>query len=173
MGLFDVFKKGKKEEDPQRQERPKTAAGMYTFVVQDIFTLKSQGSVVVGVVEGDTIRVGDPVYVVKRGKQFLQAVVTAMENPVNGRMNEASPKTNVALMFRELASAELEKGDVVCNVRPTFSYENGEINPRLQGLMAERSHTIIKNLEEYIQEEIALYGQEEGVKGGAEVPRKS
>lgn len=187
MGLFDVFKRGKREEGPQKSGKPEMtgkpgmAAGMYTFVVQDIFTIKGQGSVVVGVVEGDTIRVGDSVYVVKRGKQFLQAVVTAMENPVNGRMKEASPGTNVALMFRDLSAPELEKGDVICNVRPAFSYGNGEVNPRLQGLVAERSHTIINNLEEYIQEELALYGQgkpmqggvEAGFEGGAELPRRS
>lgn len=180
MGLLDVLKKGKREDGPQKSEKPGTAAGMFTFVVQDIFTIRGQGSVVVGVVEGDTIRVGDSVYVAKRGKKFLQAVVTAMENPVNGRMREASPGTNVALMFRDLPSSKLEKGDVICNVRPAFSYGNGEVNPRLQGLVAERNHTIIRNLEDYIREEMALYGQGEpvqggegeNVKGGAELSRR-
>lgn len=172
----------KKQESPKEQDgsqKQDSGQKMYTFVVQDVFTIKSQGCVVVGMVEGDTIRVGDPVYIIKRGKRFLQSTVTAMENPVNGRMKEAPPKVNVALMFRDIPSSEFEKGDVICNVRPAFAYKDGEVNPRLQGLLAERNHTTFKNLEDYIQEEMALYGQEkqvqdrngEGTKGGAELPR--
>jgi translation elongation factor EF-1alpha len=180
MELLNWIRGKKKQENTKEQEEfPKqdTAPGMYTFVVQDIFTIKSQGCVVVGMVEGDTIRVGDPVYIVKRNKRFLQSTVTAMENPVNGRMKEAPPKVNVALMFRDISSSELEKGDVICNVKPTFAYKDGEVNPRLQGLLAEKNHTILKNLEDYIQEEMALYRRPESAcaagekKGGAELPR--
>ena len=158
MELLNWIRGKKKQDSAQNQD---TRQKMYTFVVQDIFTIKSQGCVVVGMVEGDTIRVGDPVYIVKRGKRFLQSTVTAMENPVNGRMKEAPPKVNVALMFRDISSSELEKGDVICNVKPTFVYKDGEVNPRLQGLLAERNHTILKNLEEYIQEEMTLYREPE------------
>jgi Translation elongation factor EF-1alpha (GTPase) len=180
MELLNWIRGKKKQENTKEQEgSPKqdTAPRMYTFVVQDIFTIKSQGCVVVGMVEGDTIRVGDPVYIVKRNKRFLQSTVTAMENPVNGRMKEAPPKVNVALMFRDISSSELEKGDVICNVKPTFAYKDGEVNPRLQGLLAEKNHTILKNLEDYIQEEMALYRRPESAcaagekKGGAELPR--
>ncbi len=174
MELLNWIRGKKKQDSAQNQD---TRQKMYTFVVQDIFTIKSQGCVVVGMVEGDTIRVGDPVYIVKRGKRFLQSTVTAMENPVNERMKEAPPKVNVALMFRDISSSELEKGDVICNVKPTFVYKDGEVNPRLQGLLAERNHTILKNLEEYIQEEMTLYREPETAcaareeKGGAELPR--
>ena len=180
MELLNWIRGKKKQENTKEQEgSPKqdTDPQMYTFVVQDIFTIKSQGCVVVGMVEGDTIRVGDPVYIVKRNKRFLQSTVTAMENPVNGRMKEAPPKVNVALMFRDISSSELEKGDVICNVKPTFAYKDGEVNPRLQGLLAEKNHTILKNLEDYIQEEMALYRRPESAcaagekKGGAELPR--
>ena len=60
MELLNWIRGKKKQENTKEQEEfPKqdTAPGMYTFVVQDIFTIKSQGCVVVGMVEGDTIRV--------------------------------------------------------------------------------------------------------------------
>ena len=136
MGLLDWMKGNKK------QKR------LYTFVIQDIFTIKSQGCVVVGVVKTNPIHVGDLVYIIKRNKKFLEAVVSAME-----------------------------KGDVISNQRPTFSYQNEQENPRLRGLVAERGYTILENLEGYIEEEMALYRKQgttcdmEEKKGGAELPR--
>ena len=164
MGLLDWMKGNKK------QER------LYTFVIQDIFTIKSQGCVVVGVVKTNPIHVGDLVYIIKRNKKFLEAVVSAMEVP-GKRMEEAPPGTNVALMFRDVSSSDLEKGDVISNQRPTFSYQNEQENPRLRGLVAERGYTILENLEGYIEEEMALYRKQETTcemekkKGGAELPR--
>ncbi len=158
MGLWDVLKRDKKKAEGKKGQQP------FTYVVQDIFTLKSQGTVVVGVVKGGPVHVGDPVYILKRRRQFLQA--------------EALPGANVALMFREVCPSQLEKGDVVSNLPPSPSYGDGWENPRLRGLLAERGYTILENLEGYIREEIDLYPKvetgpgEEPEKGGAELPHK-
>ncbi len=171
MGLWDVLKRDKKKAEGKKGQQP------FTYVVQDIFTLKSQGTVVVGVVKGGPVHVGDPVYILKRRRQFLQAVVAAIEKP-GGRMEEALPGANVALMFREVCPSQLEKGDVVSNLPPSPSYGDGWENPRLRGLLADRGYTILENLEGYIREEIDLYPKvetgpgEEPEKGGAELPHK-
>lgn len=173
MGLLDFLKGNKKQDTPKAQGAEEQR---YTFVVQDIFTIKGQGSVVVGVARSNSIHVGDSVYIIKRNKRFLEAVVTAIEVP-GTRMEEAPPDFNVALMFRDLPSDQLEKGDVISNQRPSFSYGDSQENPRLRGLLAERGSTLLPELEGYIQEETDLYTREEAAcaegdkKGGAELPR--
>ncbi len=163
MGLFDRFKKNGKENAVHTGQQEKTgnrqqAKGMYTFVVQDIFSIKNHGTVVVGVVEGDTIRVGDAVYIIGREKKMMRGTVAGIENPSQGSMQEAAPGANVALMFREIDAKEFAKADVISNAAPMFEADVNKpvVNPRLKGLLLERDHTIIEDLTGNILEEVAV-----------------
>lgn len=163
MGLFDRFKKSAKENAAQTGQQEEAAnrqqtKGMYSFVVQEIFSIKNHGTVVVGVVEGDTIRVGDAVYIIGREKKLMKGTVAGIENPSQGRMQEAVPGANVALMFREIDAMEFAKADVISNVEPMFEVDVNKpvVNPRLKGLLAERNHTTIEGLTGYILKELAV-----------------
>lgn len=83
---------------------------MYTMVIQDIFTIKTAGCVVVGMVDGDTIHVGDSVYIISRGAKMTATRIEGMENPSQGKMQTATPVSN-AIVFSFENYAEIIQKD--------------------------------------------------------------
>src|SRR5262245_30634004 len=78
------------------------------MTVEDVFFIRGRGLVATGRVEAGTVRVGEPVY-----------VNASMRLPVDGiemfrkTLDSASEGDNVGLLFKGLAKADVNPGDVI------------------------------------------------------------
>jgi len=123
MGLFSKF--GKKEKGVP-SGKP-SEIHMYTMVVQDIFPLKIPGCVVVGMVDGDTIHVGDQVYIISRGGKVTATRIEGMENLFQKRIQTAAPGSNVSILLAGVDASQINKGDVISNV---MAQQQVDVNKR-------------------------------------------
>lgn len=164
MGLFDKFGKKNKTDQVKQTEPVKNASvekptsfNMYTMVIQDIFSIKTAGCVVVGLVYGGTMRVGDKAYVISREGKMLSTQIGSIENPSQGKMTEAGPGSNVGILLNGLESGQLQKGDVISNFMAQKQVDVNQpvVNPRLKGLLAEMKVNKNEDLTNLLFEEIA------------------
>ncbi|WP_027624463.1 hypothetical protein [Clostridium lundense] len=91
------------------------ASSIYTFYIEDIFTIKTVGCIVVGIVKGADIRVGDEVYIIDTNGNRLQSKVMGMENPRVGKMNIAPVGSNVGILLSDIEAKDLNRGDILTN----------------------------------------------------------
>ncbi|MBP3458128.1 MAG: enhanced serine sensitivity protein SseB C-terminal domain-containing protein [Lachnospiraceae bacterium] len=160
MGLFSKF--GKKENE--EKEKKETPAGkpmeshMYTMVIQDIFTIKTAGCIVVGMVNDHTIHVGDQVYIISRGGKMTATRIEGMENPTQGKMQEATPGSNVGLLLAGIEASQVNKGDVISNVmaQQQIDVNKPVVNPRLKGLLGEMKRNQTEYILNLVFEEVAM-----------------
>lgn len=165
MGLFDNFRKNKekvaeREEKSVKNSMNSSNPNVYTLAIEDTFALKIGGCVVVGMVDGGTMRMGDKIYVISRGGQMLTTQVGGME--IVGKSVEKAPSgSNVGILLPNLEKAQLNPGDVISNVMPQQQVDVNQpvFNPRLKGLLAaarlKRTQECIKDITNLIFEEIA------------------
>lgn len=166
MGFFDNFRKKNQEKAAEREEEPfknsmdSSNPNVYTLAIEDTFALKIGGCVVVGMVDGGTIRTGDKIYVISRGGQVLTTQVGRMEI-VRRSVEKAPSGSNVGILLPNLEKAQLSPGDVISNVMPQQRVDVNQpvFNPRLKGLLAaarlKRAQESIKDITNLIFEEIA------------------
>lgn len=166
MGLFDNFRKNKekvaeREEKSVKNSMNSSNPNVYTLAIEDTFALKIGGCVVVGMVDGGTMRMGDKIYVISRGGQMLTTQVGGME--IVGKSVEKAPSgSNVGILLPNLEKAQLNPGDVISNVMPQQQVDVNQpvFNPRLKGLLAaarlKRTQECIKDITNLIFEEIAM-----------------
>lgn len=166
MGLFDNFRKNKekvaeREEKSVKNSMNSSNPNVYTVAIEDTFALKIGGCVVVGMVDGGTIRMGDKIYVISRGGQILTTQVGGMEI-VDRSVEKAPSGSNVGILLPNLEKAQLNPGDVISNVMPQQQVDVNQpvFNPRLKGLLAaarlKRTQECIKDITNLIFEEIAM-----------------
>lgn len=111
MGFFN--KLFSKKSDLQS----KGVVGIYTFYIEDIFTIKTVGCIVVGIVKGADIRVGDDIYIVDANGKRLPSKVMGMENPRVGKMDMAPVGSNVGILLSNIDANQLHRGDIITNER--------------------------------------------------------
>jgi translation elongation factor EF-Tu-like GTPase len=90
-------------------------SGIYTFIIEDIFTITKLGCIVVGVVKGADIHLGDEVYIIDTNGNRLNSKVMGMENPRFGKMNVAPVGRNVGILLSDIEAVQLSKGDILTN----------------------------------------------------------
>lgn len=157
MGLFSKLGKKNKEE----KEIP---AGnsmefyMYTMVVQDIFKLKTAGCVVVGMVDGHRMHVGDQIYILSQGGKMIATRIEGMENPAQRKIQEAAPGSNVSILLGGVEAGQINKGDVISNVmaQQQIDVNKPVVNPRLKGLLCEMKRNQTEYILNLVFEEIAM-----------------
>lgn len=166
MGIFNhLGKKDKEEETSRKEESVKNSMSasnpnVYTLAIEDTFAIKTGGCVVVGMVDGGTMRTGDKVFVISRGGQVLTTQVGGME-AARRSIEEAPSGSSVGILLPDLEKMQLNPGDVISNVAPQQRVDVNQpvFNPRLKGLLAaarvKRTQEYIKDITNLIFEEIA------------------
>lgn len=166
MGIFNHLGKKEKEEETSRKEESvknsmsASNPNVYTLAIEDTFAIKTGGCVVVGMVDGGTMRTGDKVFVISRGGQVLTTQVGGME-AARRSIEEAPSGSSVGILLPDLEKMQLNPGDVISNVAPQQRVDVNQpvFNPRLKGLLAaarvKRTQEYIKDITNLIFEEIA------------------
>lgn len=88
---------------------------IYTFRIDDIFKIKTVGCIVVGIVKGGDIRVGDEIYITNANGKRLRSKVLSLENPRVGKMDIAHDGYNVGILLADIESNQLKRGDILTN----------------------------------------------------------
>ncbi len=160
MGLFSKFGKKEKEEKVEKEvpSGKSSEFHMYTMVIQDIFTIKTEGCIVVGMVDGDTMHVGDQIYIISQGAKMTATRIEGMENPSQGKMQTAAPGDNVGILLAGVEAGQIKKGDVISNVmaQQQVDVNKAVVNPRLKGLLAEMKRNRTEYIINQVFEEIAM-----------------
>ena len=99
----------------KEEERFQDPAGVYTFHIEDIFTITKLGCIVVGIVKGADIHLGDEVYIIDTKGKRLKSKVMGMENPRFGKMDVAPVGRNVGILLSGIEAMQLSKGDILTN----------------------------------------------------------
>lgn len=129
----------------------------YTFMVEQIFSVKEGGCLTAGVVRGGKIKIGDKVYLLGRGNQIITSKVAGLDNPEVGKIEEALPGTPVAVLLEDVLPEQVFRGDILSNEMPNTTDLNMEVaNPRIKGLMRQASKTPSEEIMNLVYEEIAM-----------------
>ncbi|QAA32405.1 hypothetical protein [Clostridium manihotivorum] len=108
--LSNLFRK-------KEEEQVRNPSGIYTFYIEDIFTITKLGCIVVGIVKGADIHLGDEVYIVDTKGNRLKSKVMGMENPRFGKMNVAPIGRNIGILLSDIEATQVSKGDIPTNRR--------------------------------------------------------
>lgn len=130
MGLFDLFRKPKTEQeeyyenyDRQRQDSAKasvdsafvdnynTSTG-FSLTVEDVFTITGRGTVVVGHIASGSVSVGETI-TLKRTNGYSCSVTVAGIEMFRKMLNTAKEGDNVGLLLRGLTKADIGRGDIL------------------------------------------------------------
>lgn len=166
MGFFNTLfgKKENKEveecvvtENAIEELREEINRNSYTLMIEQVFTIKNKGCIVVGILRDGTMQTGDNIYVLGRGRQVLPSKVLGMENPEVGDMETAEPGTPVGIWLEGIEASQLHMGDVVTNVTPNTVDVNKPIeNPRLKGLLRFAAGNPTEEIMNLVYEEVAM-----------------
>ena len=129
----------------------------YTFMVEQIFSVKDGGALVAGVVHGGKIKIGDEVYLLGRGKQMITSKVAGLDNPQTGKLEEAPSGSPVAILLENVLPEQVYVGDILTNEMPnTIDLEQEVTNPRIKGLMRQAAKAPTEEMMNLLYEEIAM-----------------
>lgn len=129
----------------------------YTLMIEQVFTIKTKGCIVVGILRNGTMQTGDEIYVLGRGRQVLTSKVLGMENPEVGEMKTAGPGTPVGILLDGIEASQLHMGDIISNVAPnTEDVDRPAENPRLKGLLRFAAGNPSEEIMNLVYEEIAM-----------------
>lgn len=98
MGCLDIFKK-RKRENPFR------------YVIEDVFTIKGRGTVVVGLIESGILHEGDKVTLCRTDGSTRTVVVGGIEKYKQGLVPSAVQGENVGVLLKDISKEEVGKGD--------------------------------------------------------------
>lgn len=136
MGLFDLFKRPKTEQEQYYEEYDRHQAQNVTFTappvnsyqqtadtgsfsmegfritVEDVFSITGRGTVITGRIASGTIHVGDTVTLHRVDGSYRPVVVVGIEM-FRKSLNSASIGDNVGLLIRGVTKADIGRGDVL------------------------------------------------------------
>ena len=128
MGLFDLFKRPKTEQEEyydnyDRQAASQTSAfetntgyfdtsAGFSFTVEDVFTITGRGTVVTGRIALGSVSVGDTV-TLKRTDGSTQVVTIIAIEMFRKILQTAKEGDNVGLLLREVTKAGISRGDML------------------------------------------------------------
>lgn len=144
-----------KKETPQEQKAP--AKDIYTFMVEQIFTVKDRGCIVAGIIRNGEIALNDTVFVLGRGRSIQESKVLGLENPQMGQLEKAVHGTPVGILLENITNENIHPGDIISNVKPNTEDVNEPVtNPRIQGLMRQAAGNPTKEMMNLVYEELAM-----------------
>ena len=128
MGLFDLFKRPKTEQEEYYENYDRqvasgssafetntgyfdTSSG-FSFTVEDVFTITGRGTVVTGRIATGAISVGDTVSL-KRVDGSTQIVTIIAIEMFRKVLQTAKEGDNVGLLLREVSKAGIGRGDML------------------------------------------------------------
>jgi translation elongation factor EF-Tu-like GTPase len=79
----------------------------FRMTVQDVFTIRGRGTVVTGVIESGTLKVGDEIHLDGR------AVVVSGIEMFHQKPKQVGAGENVGLLLRDLSRDDVHPGDVL------------------------------------------------------------
>ncbi|WP_346907117.1 SseB family protein [Faecalicatena orotica] len=161
------YKKVKKEKETKTEKetvntvevRQEPPARRYTLLVEDIFSVHGEGCIITGIVKGDTMSVGDKVWILGAdGSQ--KAVRTGKLKVFLGeevkRAFSAESGTRIGFWTKDASEEDVLPGSVISSVAPNVTAGNGPVeNPRLKGLLTGRFDTDVLDIAELIHRELA------------------
>ncbi len=169
MGLWNQLfgKKEVKQENQQKpvnesaeeikKEAPKELKDIYTFMVEQIFTVKDRGCIAAGIIRNGEISLNDTVYVLGRGRNVQESKVLGLENPQAGQLEKAAHGTPVGILLENITNENIHPGDIISNVKPnTEDVNEPVVNPRIQGLMRQAAGKPTEEMMNLIYEELAM-----------------
>lgn len=117
MGLFDIFKKKADEKDAlgnmTGNDYTQSGDGAYfRMVIEDIFYITGRGTIVTGVIESGSIKIGDEVIVETQGGTTIKTVITGVES-YRQMKNEAHTGENVGLLLAQVQKSQVKSGDII------------------------------------------------------------
>lgn len=126
MGLFDLFRKDKKDDVTRELEEVKKrrnqsgtedtygdlAGTAGVLVVDDVFSITGRGTVVTGMVTSGMFTVGDNVEVTGIDGSKVRSVVTGLE-AFRKLMKTARQGDRVGMLLKDLSRQEIGPGDEV------------------------------------------------------------
>jgi translation elongation factor EF-Tu-like GTPase len=86
----------------------------FRLTVADVLVIRGRGTVVTGVVESGTIRVGSPARLERSGQLVVHTVVAGIEK-FRSTVEEAQAGENVGVLVPHLDRASVLAGDVLLN----------------------------------------------------------
>lgn len=147
--------KEQNEEIGQAAEQQPTEG--YTFMVEQIFSVKDRGTIVAGIIRNGEIALNDTVYVLGRGKSIQETKVLGLENPQTGQLEKAPHGTPVGILLENITNENIYAGDIISNVKPNTEDVNSPVtNPRIQGLMRQAAGNPTEEMMNLIYEELAM-----------------
>ena len=127
MGLFDLFKRPKTEQEEYYENYDKqnsskaddtaftdnyyTSTG-FSLTVEDVFTITGRGTVVVGRVASGSVKVGDTVTLKRTNGSTITVTITAIEM-FRKILQTAKEGDDVGLLLRGLTKADIGPGDML------------------------------------------------------------
>lgn len=146
-----------KKETPQEQKAPAQTKDIYTFMVEQIFTVKDRGCIVAGIIRNGEIALNDTVFVLGRGRSIQESKVLGLENPQMGQLEKAVHGTPVGILLENITNENIYPGDIISNVKPNTEDVNEPVtNPRIQGLMRQAAGNPTKEMMNLVYEELAM-----------------
>lgn len=144
MGIFDKFKKKKEyisetEKATETKLEDGTVANngcRFTFMVEDVFSIKEQGIIVVGFVKG-RVSVGDAYYLYHPSEPIGVGMIEGMESAPR-QMCSTAENQHVAIKIGNMKKENVPCFTVLSSIRPqTLIDVNKAVeNPQLLGLMS-------------------------------------
>jgi translation elongation factor EF-Tu-like GTPase len=89
-------------------------SGDFRFLIQDVFTIKERGTVVTGLVESGTLRLGERVRI-SDGITTYETTVKGIES-FRKKQASATIGDNVGLLLADLSKAEVKQGMLLTNI---------------------------------------------------------
>lgn len=146
-----------KKETPQEQKAPAQTKDIYTFMVEQIFTVKDRECIVAGIIRNGEIALNDTVFVLGRGRSIQESKVLGLENPQMGQLEKAVHGTPVGILLENITNENIHPGDIISNVKPNTEDVNEPVtNPRIQGLMRQAAGNPTKEMMNLVYEELAM-----------------
>lgn len=146
-----------KKEAPEEQKAPAQTKDIYTFMVEQIFTVKDRGCIVAGIIRNGEIALNDTVFVLGRGRSIQESKVLGLENPQMGQLEKAVHGTPVGILLENITRENIHPGDIISNVKPNTEDVNEPVtNPRIQGLMRQAAGNPTKEMMNLVYEELAM-----------------
>ena len=98
-------------------DAPAGISPAFRLTVADVFVIKGRGTVVTGMVESGTVRVGSLVRVERDGRLVAQTVIAGVET-FRKIVDAAAAGENVGLLVPDLDRASVQSGDVLLSEAP-------------------------------------------------------
>jgi translation elongation factor EF-Tu-like GTPase len=115
MGWWPFGRKRSSDQDVDvllAQADAASPTGPFRLTVEDVFTITGRGTVVTGRVESGRLDVGQRVQLVRDGVPVAASEVSGIEK-FRATLTTATAGENVGLLLRGLATADVQRGDVV------------------------------------------------------------